>query len=134
MKKFISVILAFVMLFSMTMPAFAGGDATVDIPDLSFMADIFGGIGNAISGFFNSIINFFKDLFGSNDNVAYYTITYLDADGTVLGKASYAVGSEISAPKIPEKEGYVFMNWYPAIPDEMPERDITVTAQWAEMV
>ena len=134
MKKFLSVFLAFVMLFSMTIPAFAGGEEAVDIPDLSFAADIFNGITDEIAGVFNKIINFFKDLFGMNESVAYYTITYLDTDGKELGKASYAVGSEISAPRIPEKEGYVFMNWYPAIPEEMPERDITVTAQWAELV
>ena len=134
MKKFISLLLAFVMLFSIAVPAFAGV-AEEAVPYKAANFDIFGSIINAITGFFNKIINFFKNLFNPPEPVAYYTITYLDADGTpVLSSTRHAVGSAIPAPAIPEKDGYVFMNWYPALPETMPERDIVVTAQWAELV
>ncbi len=96
--------------------------------------NIFEWLISAIKEFFGKIGAFFANLFTPHDDTAYYTITYLDTDGKVLGKASYPAGSSIAAPPIPEKSGYVFMNWYPAIPEVMPEKDITVTAQWAELV
>lgn len=132
MKKICSLLLALLVVFAMAAPAFAGGDEAVVVASNSGMSFI-DSIVDSISSFFEDIVNFFKSLFGLNDNVGYYTITYLDSDGSLIGKADYPAGSEISAPPIPEKEGHVFMNWYPAIPDEMPERDITVTAQWAEV-
>lgn len=131
MKKFISLLLAFTMLFSIAVPAFAGGDEAV-IPSIDF--DIFGTVINAVTGFFNSIIDFFKNLFDPPEQVAYYTITYLDSDGSLIDKDSYAVGATITPRAIPHKDGYVFMSWYPALPETMPERDITVYAQWAEIV
>ncbi len=129
MKKFIAFLLAFTMLFSVALPAFAGGDE-IAVPSIDF--GFFDKIINAISGFFNDIINFFKNLFDPSDPVAYYTISYVDTNGDLIYKKSYAVGSTIPAPEIPTKDGHVFMNWYPAIPETMPERDLVVTAQWAE--
>ncbi len=131
MKKFIALLLAFTMLFSVSVPAFAGGDEPV-IP--SGGVDIFGSIINAITGFFNRIINFFKNLFFPPEQVAEYTITYVDTDGSLLYKDKVAVGATVTAPPIPTKSGYVFMDWYPAIPETMPDRDITITARWAEVV
>ncbi len=133
MKKFLSVFMALVMMFTMAVPVFAGGDEP-EVPVADTGVDIVGMIIDAISDVFNSIIEYFKNLFGIKDEVAYYTITYLDADGTVYGKANVAAGSKIPTPPIPEKAGYVFMNWYPAIPEIMPEKDITVVAQWAEAI
>lgn len=131
MKKFIALLLAFTMLFSVAVPAFAGvADGVAE----TSAYDLIGSIFNPIIGFFRSIINFFKNLFNPPEQVAYYTITYLDTDGSVIGKDRFAVGATITPPEIPVKKGYVFMDWYPSIPETMPERDITVTAQWAEVV
>ncbi len=130
MKKFIAFLLAFTMLFSIAVPAFAGGDE-IAVPSIDF--GIFETIINGISGFFNDIIDFFKNLINPPDPLAYYTISYVDTNGDLIYKKSYAVGSSIPAPEIPVKDGYVFMSWYPALPDTMPERDLVVTAQWAEI-
>ena len=39
-------------------------------------------------------------------------------------------GEKIDAPATPEKEGYTFLKWEPALPATMPASDYTVTATW----
>ncbi len=135
MKKFISLLLAFTMLFSMAVPAFAGGEEeSGSVPGSDFMVTIIEKLVDGLAGFFEKFFKFFEDFFKKDEEVGYYTIKYVDADGTLYGQASYPAGSTITAPAIPKKDGYVFMNWYPAIPEEMPEKDLVVTAQWAEKV
>lgn len=126
MKKFIALLLAFTMLFSVAVPAFAAAD--------EFAAPAAGyGIIDTIVGFFTRIINFIKNIIDPPEQVAVYTITYVDTDGSLIRKESFAVGATVTAPPIPTKPGYVFMDWYPAIPETMPDRDITITARWAEI-
>ncbi len=43
---------------------------------------------------------------------------------------SIAFGSEIPVPDDPEKDGFEFAGWSPAIPETMPAEDITFTAMW----
>lgn len=135
MKKFLSLLLAFTMLFSIAVPAFAGGEPdTGSVTGSDIIVKIIDKLVEGLAGFFEKFFKFFEDFFKKDEAVGYYTIKYVDADGTLYGQASYAAGATITPPAIPHKEGYVFMNWYPAIPDEMPEKDIVVTAQWAEKI
>ena len=135
MKKFLSLLLAFTMLFSIAVPAFAGGEEDVGpVSGSDIIVKIIDKLVEGLAGFFEKFFKFFEDFFKKDEEVGYYTIKYVDADGKLYGQASYPAGSTISAPAIPEKPGYVFMNWYPAIPEVMPEKDIVVTAQWAEIV
>lgn len=55
------------------------------------------------------------------------TLTFL-LDGGVYSTASYDAGAPIQLPPPPEKTGYSFTAWEPAVPDVMPDEDLTVTA------
>ena len=63
-----------------------------------------------------------------------YDVTFDLDDGNINGDTSDVVvettyGEDIVAP-VPEKEGYTFAGWEPALPDTMPAEDFTVTAKW----
>jgi hypothetical protein len=60
----------------------------------------------------------------------YYTISYLDTDGSVLKTESLPYGASISY--IPQKQGYTFAEWSPAA--TIVNKDITYTAVWTEQV
>lgn len=60
--------------------------------------------------------------------VRYYTITYLDEDGSVLKTESLAYGT--MPTYIPEKDGYLFSYWEPEL--SMVTGDATYTAQFIE--
>lgn len=63
--------------------------------------------------------------------VRYYTITYYDSDGTtVLKTESLAYGSIPSASYVPEKDGYAFTEWVPALSTVTAET--SYVAQWQE--
>ncbi len=135
MKKFISLLLAFAMLFSIAVPAFAGGDAEEgDIPLIDAGLNVFDRVLDFFAGIFYRIVSFFEKLFNPPEEIAKYKISYLDTDGSEIDCEYVPAGSNIPAPEIPHKEGYVFMYWYPALPETMPERDFSVTAVWAEEV
>lgn len=59
-----------------------------------------------------------------------------DADGGVFDDGSSdktvetAYGEKINAPADPEKEGYVFAGWDPALPETMPDEEVSVKAKW----
>ena len=61
-----------------------------------------------------------------------YTLTYNDYDKkTVIDKSSFAYGDPVVATTIvPEREGYTFSEWTPALPDIMPSKNVTVTATY----
>ncbi len=50
-------------------------------------------------------------------------------DGMTMSQ-SIAYGTEIPVPDDPEKDGFEFAGWSPAIPETMPAEDITFTAMW----
>ena len=59
--------------------------------------------------------------------VTSHTLTFL-LDGAVYSTASYETGAAIQLPPAPSKPGYSFSAWNPAVPDEMPDNDLTVSA------
>lgn len=44
---------------------------------------------------------------------------------------SVAEGETVAEPAAPEKTGYTFKGWTPAIPDTMPDEDLTFKAVWS---
>ena len=60
--------------------------------------------------------------------VTYFTVTFVDYDGTVLFEQVIASGEAATAPDEPERDGYTFIGWDKAF-DGVTE-NITVTAQY----
>lgn len=59
-----------------------------------------------------------------------YAATFVDWDGTVLsGPKDYAVGAAVEAPADPERTGYTFTGWSPAV-STMPAADATYAATY----
>jgi len=70
--------------------------------------------------------------------VARHTITFDTNGGSEIEPASYPVGSVITQPADPTKQGYNFVGWYidPDLTQEftfgtMPNEDITIYAKWS---
>ncbi len=61
-----------------------------------------------------------------------YTVTWV-VDGQKT-TASVPFGSAIAKPADPVKSGYQFTGWTPAVPATMPAKDLTFTAQFAQIV
>lgn len=59
-----------------------------------------------------------------------YKVTW-DVDGVKTTDDVY-YGAEIVAPADPEKDGYVFTGWTPAVPATMPESNLEFSASWTE--
>ena len=59
-----------------------------------------------------------------------YTITFDTNGGTSINPITQDYGTSITAPANPERTGYTFSGWSPALPATMPASDITVTALW----
>ncbi len=51
-------------------------------------------------------------------------------DGNTYEVKNIAYGDPVQAPDTPEKEGYTFKEWSPALPQTMPAGDITAEATW----
>lgn len=58
-----------------------------------------------------------------------YRLTVDDGAGNQT-ETSYAFGQALEVPAVSERTGYTFAGWSPEIPETMPAKDITVTAQW----
>lgn len=58
-----------------------------------------------------------------------YLATFV-SDGKTISAEIYKAGDVIEVPEDPEKFGFVFTGWDPAVPAEMPAEDITFEAQW----
>ena len=67
---------------------------------------------------------------GAYTNGPKYTITFDTNSGSPIESITQFPGTAITPPEDPTREGYTFMGWKPAIPETMPENDLTVTAQW----
>lgn len=57
-----------------------------------------------------------------------YTITFVANGDSVSDKLEY--GATISAPANPTKIGYTFTSWNPTVPETVPARNMTFTAQY----
>ena len=62
-----------------------------------------------------------------NSSVRYYTVTYLDEDGTVLNTVEATYGANVSDYE-PMKEGFTFVRWEPVV-DNITS-DMATTAVW----
>ena len=60
-----------------------------------------------------------------------YTITLHSDGGTEVPPITGKYGAEVKAPANPEKTGYSFQGWIPALPDTIPAENTTHTAHWA---
>jgi len=67
---------------------------------------------------------------GSGDSKPCYTITFDTDGGTDIAPITQGVGTAVTAPENPTKEGYTFVRWDEAIPATMPAENITRTAVW----
>ena len=70
-------------------------------------------------------VNYVRDL---------YTITFDSNGGTPIDPITQIYETDILTPINPTKEGYKFVGWNPTLPSTMPNRDLTVTAMWEEIV
>ena len=56
---------------------------------------------------------------------------YFDTDGgNTINPITQDYGTTIAPPSDPVRRGYTFNGWSPAVPETMPDRDVTVTAKW----
>lgn len=56
---------------------------------------------------------------------------YFDTDGgNTINPITQDYGTTIAPPSDPVRRGYTFNGWLPAVPETMPDRDVTVTAKW----
>ena len=71
---------------------------------------------------------------GETPNPVYYTVTWCDGSGDIIVSQEVMAGAVITLPVPPLKDGYEFAGWTPAIPETMPNCDLTFTAIWQEAV
>ena len=57
-------------------------------------------------------------------------ITFDSAGGSAIEPITGYAGDPVVAPANPEKEGYTFAGWNPALPATFPDTSLTVTAMW----
>ncbi len=69
----------------------------------------------------------------SNLKLKEYTVSFI-ADGETILKYGLEQGKEITEiPPAPAKEGYVFKEWLPDIPEKMPAENLTIYAVFEEI-
>jgi len=59
-----------------------------------------------------------------------YTITFDSNGGSAVNAITQNYGTVVTAPKAPERPGYTFNGWNPALPGTMPAQDLHLVAQW----
>ena len=59
-----------------------------------------------------------------------YTITFATAGGSSVDPITADYAFAVSAPAAPTRTGYTFTGWDVLIPQTMPARDMTITANW----
>ena len=59
-----------------------------------------------------------------------YTITFDTKGGSNVPAIEQLFNTPITKPGAPTKEGYTFDGWSEAIPDNMPAKNMTITANW----
>ena len=63
-----------------------------------------------------------------------YTITFNTTGGSAIDPITQNYGTAIVAPANPTKSGYTFTGWDKTIPSTMPAENMTITAQWTEVI
>ena len=63
-----------------------------------------------------------------------YTITFDTDGGSTIDPITQDYGTAIVAPANPTKSGYIFTGWDKKIPSTMPAENMTITAQWTEVI
>ncbi len=58
-----------------------------------------------------------------------YVVTFV-SEGNIIQSESLDFGSAIVVPDVPEKEGYSFDGWTPAVAETVPANDVTYTASF----
>lgn len=67
---------------------------------------------------------------GGSSSSEYYTVTFKDYDGTVLGKDRVRDGRSAQAPKKPTRVGYIFSRWSDDYSNV--KKDLVIIAQYQE--
>ena len=62
----------------------------------------------------------------------YSTVSFLDDDGSVIKNICLPWGTALEPPAVPERDGYTFAGWSPALPDRVPADDLSLTAVWVK--
>ncbi|MEE2022731.1 InlB B-repeat-containing protein [Alkalimonas mucilaginosa] len=58
------------------------------------------------------------------------SVSFDSSGGSEVATITALVGSALTAPEPPSREGYTFTGWLPEFPATMPEDDVQLTAQW----
>ena len=58
------------------------------------------------------------------------TVTFKNWDGTTISESTDDPGAALASPPDPERTGYTFAGWAPAVPSVYPDQDATYTATW----
>ena len=70
----------------------------------------------------------------ANWTINQYTITFNTNGGNAIDPITQNYGTAIVAPANPTKSGYTFTGWDKTIPSTMPAENMTITAQWEEII
>ena len=66
----------------------------------------------------------------ANTSEEYSVVWFIEDDGTHIKDFNKPWGSELTAPEVPERKGYVFDGWDNEVPSAMPADNMTFTAKW----
>jgi len=63
-------------------------------------------------------------------NINKHKITFNSNGGSAVEPIEKDFGEKLDTTIVSTREGYTFIGWEPAIPGSMPDKDMTLTAQW----
>jgi len=63
-------------------------------------------------------------------SVNHYTVSFDEAGGSEVSDVTLDYGMVVTTPADPERTGYTFAGWVPAVPETMPAEDTLCVAQW----